>query len=75
MIRRRVMLPLLIAGFGLVAASGPARAQALVADLTSHLVAITTGFTGTSVVLFGATATWPCGARARWPRSGSIRVK
>src|ERR1700752_445534 len=33
----------------------PARAQALVADLTNHLIAITTGFTGTSVVLFGAT--------------------
>jgi uncharacterized protein (TIGR02186 family) len=33
----------------------PARAQALVADLTSHLIAITTGFTGASVVLFGAT--------------------
>jgi len=32
----------------------PAHAQALVADLTSHLVAITTGFTGASVVLFGA---------------------
>src|ERR1700680_1750472 len=32
-----------------------ARAQALVADLTSHLIAITTGFTGASVVLFGAT--------------------
>ena len=35
---------------------GPAaRAEALVADLTSHLIAITTGFTGASVVLFGAT--------------------
>jgi uncharacterized protein (TIGR02186 family) len=32
-----------------------ARAEGLVADLTSHLVAITTGFTGASVVLFGAT--------------------
>ena len=29
-------------------------AQALVADLTNHLIAITTGFTGTDVVLFGA---------------------
>ncbi len=34
---------------------GRAGAQALVADLNNHLVAITTGFTGTSVVLFGAT--------------------
>jgi len=32
----------------------PARAQALVADLTEHEVAITTGFTGTRVSLFGA---------------------
>jgi len=31
-----------------------ARAEALAADLTSHLIAITTGFTGASVVLFGA---------------------
>jgi uncharacterized protein (TIGR02186 family) len=38
----------------LLALPGAARAQQLVADLTSHLVAITTGFTGTSVVLFGA---------------------
>jgi uncharacterized protein (TIGR02186 family) len=32
----------------------PAQAQALVADLTAHEVAITTGFTGTRVSLFGA---------------------
>ena len=32
-----------------------ARAQQLVADLSSHLIAISTGFTGTEVVLFGAT--------------------
>jgi len=31
-----------------------ARAQALVADLSSHLVRITTGFAGTDVLLFGA---------------------
>jgi len=34
--------------------SAPAHGQALVADLTNHLIAITTGFTGASVVLFGA---------------------
>jgi len=33
--------------------TAPARAEALAADLTSHLIAITTGFTGASVVLFG----------------------
>jgi len=40
----------------LLLAGLPAHAeQPLLADLTSHLIAITTGFTGTSVVLFGAT--------------------
>ena len=52
---RRALPALLLAGLLLSAAAAPARAQALVADLTSHLVAITTGFTGTNVVLFGAT--------------------
>lgn len=33
----------------------PSRADIVVADLTSHSIAITTGFTGASVVLFGAT--------------------
>src|SRR5437660_3375508 len=32
----------------------PGRGEGLVADLTSHLIAITTGFSGASVVLFGA---------------------
>ncbi len=36
------------------ALSGAASAQALVADLTSHLIAITTGFSGAEVTLFGA---------------------
>jgi uncharacterized protein (TIGR02186 family) len=35
-------------------AAGPARAVPLVADLSKHLVAITTGFSGTEVLLFGA---------------------
>src|SRR5438045_2894113 len=39
----------------LVCAGGPARGDGVVADLSSHLIAITTGFTGASVVLFGAT--------------------
>jgi uncharacterized protein (TIGR02186 family) len=33
----------------------PVRAQALVADLSDHLIAITAGFAGTDVLLFGAT--------------------
>ena len=37
-----------------LAAPSAVHAQALVADLSSHLVAITTGFTGTDVLLFGA---------------------
>ena len=36
------------------AAGASARGQALVADLSSHHVAITTGFTGAEVLLFGA---------------------
>jgi uncharacterized protein (TIGR02186 family) len=39
----------------LVLWAAPACGEGLVADLSSHLVAITTGFTGASVVLFGAT--------------------
>ncbi len=33
----------------------PARAEPVVADVSTHLVAITTGFTGTEVLVFGAT--------------------
>jgi uncharacterized protein (TIGR02186 family) len=40
---------------GLALAAGPARGDAVVADLSSHLIAITGGFTGASVTLFGAT--------------------
>jgi uncharacterized protein (TIGR02186 family) len=39
----------------LMLASVPARGQDLVADLSSHLIAVTTGFAGTSLLLFGAT--------------------
>ncbi len=39
----------------LVATAAPAGAQPLVADLSQHLVAITAGFTGAEVVMFGAT--------------------
>lgn len=49
--RRATFLAVLLLAFG-----RGASAQELVADLTSHLVAITTGFNGAQVVLFGATA-------------------
>jgi uncharacterized protein (TIGR02186 family) len=39
----------------LLSVTVPARADTLVADLSRHLVAITTGFAGTDVLLFGAT--------------------
>jgi uncharacterized protein (TIGR02186 family) len=39
----------------LALAAGPARGDAVVADLSAHLIAITSGFSGASVVLFGAT--------------------
>jgi uncharacterized protein (TIGR02186 family) len=38
-----------------VAAGGPARAQELVVDLTDPVVAVTTGFVGAKLVLFGTT--------------------
>lgn len=38
----------------LIGGAATARAQELVADLSNHLIAINTGFTGTEVVLFGA---------------------
>jgi uncharacterized protein (TIGR02186 family) len=39
----------------LALAAGPARADSIVADLSTHIIAIGSGFTGDSVVLFGAT--------------------
>jgi len=50
----RVILLAVWATALLALATVAARAQALVADLSDHLVAITTGFTGTDVLLFGA---------------------
>ena len=45
-----------VLALALLLVAWPAHAdQPLLADLTGHLVAITTGFTGTSVVLFGTT--------------------
>ena len=49
----RAAIPLLFLGL-LCAPAGNARAVDLVADLSDHLVAITTGFAGTEVLLYGA---------------------
>ncbi len=50
----RWTLPLLAALFLLVGATGrDARAQAVLADLADHLVAIHTGFDGTNILVFG----------------------
>ena len=43
-----------LAALGLLLLPAAARAQ-IIADLSSHMIGITTGFTGASVVLFGAT--------------------
>ncbi len=51
---RRVCLAVLWAILAALVASGTTRAQPLVADLSKHLVAITAGFTGAEVLLFGA---------------------
>jgi len=50
-VRRTLLLLALLA-----AAAQPARAQDLVADVSDHLVAITTGFAGTEILVFGALA-------------------
>ena len=50
---RRARRLLLLGALLLFSASPAYPDQPLLADLTSHLIAITTGFTGTSVVLFG----------------------
>lgn len=49
------LLVLAVAVWIHAAAARPAWAQQIVADLSGHLIAITTGFTGTEVTLFGAT--------------------
>jgi len=48
---RLLALAALLVGLG---QAGPAAAQALVADLSDHLVAVTTGFAGAELLLFGA---------------------
>jgi uncharacterized protein (TIGR02186 family) len=53
MSRRPFLLALLSVAIAWLAPSD-ARAQQLIADLSSHLVAVTTGFTGADVLLFGA---------------------
>ncbi|CAA7615871.1 TIGR02186 family protein [Magnetospirillum sp. SS-4] len=53
--RRRFALALLLVLLAVLPAAAPSRAaEPLVADLSKHLVAITTGFAGTDVLLFGA---------------------
>jgi uncharacterized protein (TIGR02186 family) len=51
---RKRVLALLLAGT-VLSWSRPVAAAELVSSLSNHLVAITTGFTGSSVLLFGAT--------------------
>lgn len=54
--RRPLALALLALALGLAPAlsAGGARAQDLVADVSDHLIAITTGFTGTDILVFGS---------------------
>jgi len=53
-LRLRMLLWLGLAS-GIAGGTGQARADGVLADLSSHIIAISTGFTGASVVLFGAT--------------------
>jgi len=54
--RRRWCLRLAALLALILATGGQARAQGLMADMSEHLIAITTAFTGTEVVLFGTSA-------------------
>lgn len=47
---RRLLIPIIVA----MSLAAPARAEPLLADLSENIVKITTGFTGTKVLLFGA---------------------
>lgn len=51
----RLLLSLPLALLVLLGIAPAARAEPLVADLSNHLIAITTGFNGADVLLFGAT--------------------
>lgn len=51
---RRLLSPPLLLLFMAMSAAAPARAEPLIADLSESVVRITTGFTGTKVLLFGA---------------------
>jgi len=55
MIRRRGLALASLVVLALAGAGGPARGDGVIADLSRHLIEITTGFTGASVILFGAT--------------------
>lgn len=52
---RRIALALAVAALLSASSPGVALAQVLVADLSSHLVKVSTGFSGTELLLFGAT--------------------
>lgn len=53
---RRLLAPLFASlGLLLLSGGGVGAARPVVADLSNHLVAITTGFSGTHVLVFGAT--------------------
>ena len=62
---QRIVTAALVA-LGVVAhGAGGVSASPLVADLSNHLVAITTGFTGTDLLLFGAALTFVSRALTR----------
>ncbi|MBI3451491.1 MAG: TIGR02186 family protein, partial [Rhodospirillales bacterium] len=53
--RIRHLAAALLSLFLVATGASRADAQPLVADLSSHLIAITTGFAGTEILLYGAT--------------------
>jgi len=53
--RSAAALAILVALMAVLRSAGEARANTLAADLSAHLIAITTAFVGTNVVVFGTT--------------------
>lgn len=53
MARRPHRLPFAVLLLALLLGPGPARASTITADITEHLIALTTAFSGTEVTLFG----------------------
>ena len=84
-VRARLIRSFVVLGMATLPGGAAPQAQNLVADLSHHLIAITTAFVGTQVVAFGVAESghdiivtvhavpgriWSCGASRASPASG-----